>query len=129
MVYAPPIMRTYFLATRPLSVMVVRSCRLRLPVLGLFKCFLPLCFRLSLPVADTLERVRMLLCVFILGMVVTVPSVRGLRQEKVRRAEQKRKGPWRSPGGPVEDHGAGYPGIGLILYRKHGDMARRNSRN
>src|SRR5262245_51459639 len=60
----------YLLATRPTSTTFLRSWRLRLPVLWLFKCFLPAWLRTSLPLAVTRKRFLEALCVFILGMAV-----------------------------------------------------------
>src|SRR5262245_16265224 len=64
----PPMTLIYFLAISPVSMTEWRSCRLRLPVLWLFRCFLPAWLRLSLPVPVILNRFLDALCVFCFGM-------------------------------------------------------------
>src|SRR5205085_7034619 len=64
----PPSILTYFLANLVVARTPPRSCRLRLPLLWLFRCFLPACVRRSLPLADTRKRLREALCDFCLGM-------------------------------------------------------------
>src|SRR5215510_11345246 len=63
-----PIMAMYFLANAGVATVGWRSCRLRLPVLWLFRCFLPAWLRLSLPVPVILNRFLDALCVFCFGM-------------------------------------------------------------
>ena len=75
------------------STTLARSWRLRLPVLWLFKCFLPAWLRFSLPVAVTRKRFFDALWVFILGMVAPF-------QSPARAAAEKERGPWRSTKGP-----------------------------
>src|SRR5262249_4776734 len=69
-----------------------RRWRLRLPVLGLLRCFLPACLRLSLPVAVTRKRFFDALCVFILGMVAPgfLVSRRGGRPPRFASIKKKR---------------------------------------
>src|SRR5207245_6282726 len=64
-----PIILTYLLGSRPTWTGLARKWRLRLPLLGLFRCFLPAWLRFNLPFAVTLNRLRELLCVLVLGMV------------------------------------------------------------
>src|SRR5207244_9876129 len=61
-------MSLYFLARASDRVIGSRKWRLRLPLLGLFKCFLPAWRRFSLPVPVMRKRFLAPLCVFILGM-------------------------------------------------------------
>src|SRR5262245_16136500 len=63
-----PTCAAYFAATSPVSKSLARRWRLRLPVLWLFRCFLPAWLRLSLPLAVTRKRFREALCDFCFGM-------------------------------------------------------------
>src|SRR5947207_3367036 len=58
----------YFCATTPSSAMRPRNWRFRLDALGLLRCFLPAWARISFPLAETRNRLREPLCVFIFGM-------------------------------------------------------------
>src|SRR5580765_7872486 len=66
--YTSPIILTYLLASRPTSTLLARRWRLRLPVLWLFRCFLPAWLRFSLPLELTRKRFRAPLCVFVFGI-------------------------------------------------------------
>src|SRR5947209_17774862 len=90
---------TYFFSSRLVSTSLARRCRLRLPVLWLFRCFLPAWLRLSLPEAVTRKRFLEPLCVFILGMVPTLSTF-------PRRLHRKKKG---TPGARQGSRGAVYP--------------------
>jgi hypothetical protein len=58
----------YLDANLSVSVIGRRKWRLRLAVLGLFKCFLPACLRFIFPLAVTRKRFLAPLCVFNFGM-------------------------------------------------------------
>src|SRR5436190_15688498 len=66
----PSSILTYFLPSLPPWITCERKWRLRLPLFGLFRCFLPACLRLSLPLAVTRKRFLEPLWVFILGMLM-----------------------------------------------------------
>src|SRR5207248_1321024 len=89
-----PINLAYRLANAGVATVGLRSCRLRLPVLWLFRCFLPAWLRLSLPLAVTLKRLRDALWVFIFGMVVSLSGPRPGRCHPAGHA-----GPGRGSGG------------------------------
>src|SRR5207253_1151274 len=100
----PPIRRMYFLASLPVSMPGSRRWRLRLPVLWLFRCFLPALCRFSLPVAVTRKRLRDALWVFIFGMVTPsetkgpLESARGRKFRKGIVATRARRGQGKTDG-------------------------------
>src|SRR5262249_20966976 len=90
---SPPIALMYLRANLPPATIGSRRWRLRLPVLGLFRCFLPAWLRLSLPVAVTRKRFFDALCVFILGIVAPVPLSTRRGKWPLRFASWERKEP------------------------------------
>src|SRR5262249_28099626 len=69
---------TYFFSSRLVSTILPRRCRLRLPVLWLFRCFLPAWLRLSLPVSVSRKRYLAALWVWAFGMgTLGPPAPRG----------------------------------------------------
>src|SRR4051812_50977 len=95
--------------------MIARRWRLRLPVLWLLRCFLPAWLRFSLPVALTRKRFLAPLCVFILGIVITIPA-----GALGRPCTPKRKGPLVHTKGPEVVGSSLVPTGEGTLYKKVG---------
>src|SRR5262245_60878381 len=85
---------------RPVSTTLERRCILRLEDLGLFKCFLPHCERLSLPPAVMRKRLSDPLWVFIFGIS---DPVRASRWDAAKPPHQTKR-PLEDTRGPTQVH-------------------------
>src|SRR5260370_36298349 len=86
---APPMLLTYFLPSRPVSMTLPRRWRLRLPDLWLSRCFLPAWRRFNLPEAVTRKRFFDPLCVLIFGIVLALKHREPWRHSLSQKARKK----------------------------------------